>query len=333
MKTLLRSPLATLSSQLAPGKTLTLANVPTGMEGLVVADLARALAAQENAPWPTLLVVCRDTERMAELERALGFFAPGIEVLPFPAWDCLPYDRASPNGSIVARRMTTLARLARVKGREAGTIVLTTVNAALQRVPKRALVATQSFSAAPGNALSMDDVVAWAEVNGFLRTSTVRDTGEYAVRGGIVDLYPPGLPAPVRLDFFGDTLESIRSFDPETQRTAMQLRSLDLVPMSELQLTTETMKRFRMAYVQQFGAAQRGDQLYEHISEGRRYAGMEHWLPPVPRRVGHPVRLRSRCADRHGSAGRGGSGLAARPDRRLLRRPPPRHGAQHRRAL
>lgn len=279
MKTPLRSPLATLSSQLAPGKTLTLANVPNGMEGLVVADLARALAAQEEAPWPTLLVICRDTERMAELERALGFFAPGIEVLPFPAWDCLPYDRASPNGAIIARRMTTLARLARVKGREAGTIVLTTVNAALQRVPKRALVATQSFSAAPGNALSMDDVVGWAEVNGFLRTSTVRDTGEYAVRGGIVDLYPPGLPAPVRLDFFGDTLESIRSFDPETQRTAMQLRSLDLVPMSELQLTTETMKRFRMAYVQQFGAAQRGDQLYEHISEGRRYAGMEHWLP------------------------------------------------------
>ncbi|HEY9211376.1 MAG TPA: CarD family transcriptional regulator, partial [Ancylobacter sp.] len=275
----MKTSLTAITARLQPGKTLTLANVPTGMEGLAVADLARALAAKDNAPWPTLIVICRDAERMAELERALSFFAPGVEVLPFPAWDCLPYDRASPNSAVIARRMTTLARLARVKGREAGTVVLTTINAILQRVPKRALIATQSFSAAPGNALSLDEVVAWAEVNGFQRTSTVRDTGEYAVRGGIVDLFPPGMPLPVRLDFFGDTLESIRSFDPETQRTAMQLRALDLVPMSELQLTTETMRRFRMAYVAAFGAAQRGDQLYEAVSEGRRYPGMEHWLP------------------------------------------------------
>ncbi|QIB35840.1 transcription-repair coupling factor [Ancylobacter pratisalsi] len=275
----MKTSLPNLTSRLAPGRTLTLCNVPTGMEGLVVADLARALAAKVDAPWPTLMVICRDAERMAEMERGLGFFAPGVEVLPFPAWDCLPYDRASPNAAIIARRMTTLARLARVKGREGGTIVLTTVNAALQRVPRRAMVATQAFSAAPGNALLLDDVVAWAEMNGFVRTSTVRDTGEYAVRGGLIDLYPPGMEQPVRLDFFGDTLETIRSFDPETQRTAMQMRALDLVPMSEFQLTTETMRRFRMAYVAQFGAAQRGDLLYEAISEGRRYPGMEHWLP------------------------------------------------------
>jgi transcription-repair coupling factor (superfamily II helicase) len=268
-----------LAARLTPGGTVTLANVPSGMHGLAAADLARSLAARPDAAWPTLTVICRDAERMAELERALAFFAPGIEVLPLPAWDCLPYDRASPAGSIVARRMTTLARLARVKGREAGTIVLTTVNAALQRVPARALIATQSFSAAQGNALSLDEVVGWAEVNGFLRTPTVRDTGEYAVRGGIVDLFPPGLPAPVRLDFFGDTLDSLRAFDPETQRTTTQMRALDLVPMSEFQLTTETMRRFRMGYVATFGAATKGDPLYEAVSEGRRFPGMEHWLP------------------------------------------------------
>ncbi|GLK84413.1 transcription-repair coupling factor [Ancylobacter defluvii] len=268
-----------LIENLAPGRTVTLANVPAGMEGLVIGDLARALAAKDDAAWPTLTVICRDVERMAELERALAFFAPEVERLSLPGWDCLPYDRASPHGDIVARRMTTLARLARVKGREGGSVVLTTVDAALQRVPKRALIGTHSFSAAPGNALSLDDVTGWAEVNGFIRTPTVRDTGEYAVRGGIVDLFPPGLPLPVRLDFFGDTLESIRSFDPETQRTAAQMRALDLVPMSELQLTSETMRRFRMAYVAQFGAAQRGDMLYEAVSEGRRYPGMEHWLP------------------------------------------------------
>jgi transcription-repair coupling factor (superfamily II helicase) len=140
-------------------------------------------------------------------------------------------------------------------------------------------MAQESFSAAPGNMVSTDQLVAWLEINGFLRTGTVRDTGEYAVRGGIIDLYPPGLPNPIRLDFFGDALESIRAFDPESQRTVGQLRALDLVPMSEVQLTTESIRRFRQAYVAQFGAPTRDDRLYEAVSEGRRYAGMEHWLP------------------------------------------------------
>ena len=83
-----------------------------------------------------------------------------------------------------------------------------------------------------------------------LRASTVREPGEYAVRGGILDLFPPGMDQPVRLDFFGDTLESIRSFDPETQRTTDQLRALDLVPVAEFQLTSETIRRFRLGYVE-----------------------------------------------------------------------------------
>ena len=103
--------------------------------------------------------------------------------------------------------------------------------------------------------------------------------GEYAVRGGILDLFPAGLDLPVRFDFFGDSLESIRSFDAETQRTLLDMRSLDLVPISEFQLTTETIRRFRMGYVAAFGAPGRDDQLYEAVSEGRRHPGMEHWLP------------------------------------------------------
>ncbi len=95
----------------------------------------------------------------------------------------------------------------------------------------------------PGNMLAMDGIVGWLELNGYMRASTVREPGEYAVRGGIIDLFPPGVPDPVRLDFFGDTLESIRTFDPETQRSHDQLRALDLVPVAEFQLTTETIRR------------------------------------------------------------------------------------------
>lgn len=267
-----------IADVLAEGRPLTLSRVADGMEGMVVADLARSIAAGKNAPWPSLTVVCRDGQRMAALERGLAFFAPELEVISFPSWDCLPYDRASPNASIVARRMAALAKLARIKG-GAASVLLTTVNATVQRVPAKGLVASQSLVAAPGNAIALDGITEWAEQNGFLRTPTVRDTGEYAVRGGLIDLFPPGLDAPIRLDFFGDTLESIRAFDPETQRTTSQLRALELVPMAEFQLTTDTMRRFRMAYIAQFGAAQKGDTLYEAVSEGRRHAGMEHWLP------------------------------------------------------
>ncbi|MFG1300457.1 transcription-repair coupling factor [Xanthobacter sp. V3C-3] len=267
-----------LADALAEGRPLILSRVADGMEGMVVADLARSIAARKNPPWPSLTVVCRDGQRMAAIERGLAFFAPELEVISFPSWDCLPYDRASPNAAIVARRMAALARLARVKG-GAASVLLTTVNATVQRVPARGLVEAQSLVAVPGHAIALDGVTQWAEQNGFLRTPTVRDTGEYAVRGGLIDLFPPGLDAPIRLDFFGDTLESIRAFDPETQRTTGQLRSLELVPMAEFQLTTDTMRRFRMAYVAQFGAAQKGDTLYEAVSEGRRHAGMEHWLP------------------------------------------------------
>src|SRR5205085_4092063 len=127
--------------------------------------------------------------------------------------------------------------------------------------------------------LAMDGSTRWLELNGFIRSSTVREPGDYAVRGGIIDLYAPGMAEPVRFDFFGDQLESIRSFDPETQRTTDQLRALDLVPVSEFQLTTETIRRFRTGYVAAFGAPTPDDLLYAAVSEGRRHAGMEHWLP------------------------------------------------------
>jgi transcription-repair coupling factor (superfamily II helicase) len=274
-----KAPTHSPAQRLARGRPLTLGGVADGAEGLVLGDLARAVAARAQPPAVSLLVICRDGARMAMLARALGFFAPDVEVLQFPAWDCLPYDRVSPHAAILAQRMIALSRLARVQGRERPAVVLTTVNAALQRVPPRHEVAKQSLSAAPGNVLAMDGVTRWLELNGFNRASTVREPGDYAVRGGIVDLFAPGMAEPVRLDFFGDTLESIRSFDPETQRTTDQLRALDLVPVAEFQLTTDTIRLFRTGYVAAFGAASPDDVLYEAVSEGRRHAGMEHWLP------------------------------------------------------
>ncbi len=267
------------AESLRAGAPLTLAQVADGAEGLVLADLARSVAARGGAPAISLCVVCRDGQRMAQLSRALSFFGPDLLVMEFPAWDCLPYDRVSPNASVVAQRMTALSRLTRVKGRDRPSVLLTTVNAALQRLPAREFVATHALSVAPGNVIGMQGIVDWLELNGFARASTVREPGDYAVRGGILDLFAPGMDMAVRLDFFGDALETIRSFDPETQRSEGELRGLDLVPVSEFELITETIRHFRTGYVAQFGAATPDDLLYEAVTEGRRYPGMEHWLP------------------------------------------------------
>ena len=260
------------------GDKPTLAGVPDGFDAVVLADLTRARAKKGEGP-ALLVFIARDGQRLQVLENALQFVAPDLEVMSFPAWDCQPYDRVSPAPAIVAHRMTTLSRLAKTKSGERPRLLLTTVNAALQRVPAFGKVASESFSAAPGNMVDIEELARWLDINGYLRTSTVRETGEFAVRGGIVDLFPPGMPAPIRLDFFGDTLESIRTFDPETQRTTGQLRGLDLVPMSEAQMTSESIRRFRQSYISTFGTPGRDDTLYEAVSEGRRPAGLEHWLP------------------------------------------------------
>ncbi|MCI0467116.1 MAG: transcription-repair coupling factor, partial [Beijerinckiaceae bacterium] len=267
-------------ASLAKGRPLTLSSVADGFDAFCVADLARALAKEAGSSAVALVHVARDGRRARAFAEALAFAAPDIEVLDFPAWDCQPYDRVSPDTAISARRIVALSRLARsLPAADRPRVLTTTINALVQRVAPRDIIEAGTFSAAQGNVADRDALVNWLETNGFVRASSVRETGEYAVRGGILDLYPPGMPQPLRLDFFGDALESIRAFDPESQRTTSQLRALDLVPASEVQLTTETIRRFRRGYAAQFGAQTQGDALYEAVSEGRRHQGLEHWLP------------------------------------------------------
>ncbi len=267
-------------ARLSAGEATLFANAPEGFDAFVAGDLARALAEKAEGQAAVFVHVARDPVRSARFREALRFSAPFVEILDLPGWDCQPYDRVSPSAAVASRRMTALARLARSKSSaQQPRVIATTVDCLLQRVPPRQRIAADTFSAAPGNVVEMDLLTGWLSTNGFLRSSTVREPGEYAQRGGIVDLFAPSMPAPIRLDFFGNTLELIRAFDPETQRTTGQLRALDLVPMSELQLISETMRRFRQAYTTRFGGETRGDALYETISEGRRHPGAEHWLP------------------------------------------------------
>ncbi|MEP4754846.1 MAG: transcription-repair coupling factor, partial [Nitratireductor sp.] len=233
----------------APGR-LALGEVPEGFDALVLADMARHVDADSGS---AVLHVARDDARMNALAEAVSFFAPDVEIETIPAWDCLPYDRVSPHADVSARRMAALSRLAmRAEGQgEKPLIVVATVNAMLQRVPARDMVKTSAWSARVGNRIDLDNLTAYLAANGYNRTGTVREPGEFAVRGGIVDIYPSGFELPVRLDMFGDTLDAIRTFDAATQRTVGQLTGLELVPASEFHLDQESIRRFRAAYVSQ----------------------------------------------------------------------------------
>ena len=224
-----------------------------------------------------VLHVTRDDARMARLAEALGFFAPEIEVLRFPAWDCLPYDRVSPNPALVSERIATLARLLEPAGKPR--IVLTTVNALVQRVPPRAVFANASLELKAGGGVQPEMLARFLDANGYGRAGTVMEPGEYAMRGGIVDIFPAGEPDPIRLDMFGDTIETIRSFDPSTQRSADGRGKIILRPVSEVPLDKESIARFRSGWREQFGQEAAQDPIYLSISDGRRHPGMEHWVP------------------------------------------------------
>jgi transcription-repair coupling factor (superfamily II helicase) len=249
---------------------LTVSGVPQGYDAYVAAEAARRRGG------PVLFVALDDVQADA-VERALGFFAPQMPVLAFPAWDCLPYDRVSPKPDIESKRLATLAALARDTGKAC--VIVTTINAVLQRVPPKAVIAGASFIAKNGAEVDRDALVGFLSGNGYVRAGTVREPGDFSLRGGIVDLWPPGEEQPLRLDFFGSTLDAIRRFDAETQlsdKTAV--RDITLLPASEAPLNAQAISRFRTGYVAAFGAAG-DDPLYESVSAGRKTQGMEHWLP------------------------------------------------------
>ncbi len=252
--------------------------VVEGHDALVLVQLLRDAATSSDGHAPTIVHIARDDRRLDALERGLQFFAPKTRKVSIPAWDTVPYDRIGPNSDIVAKRMTSLARLALGSGKEP-MIVLTTVNSILQRFPPREFVRKSMRQLAAGQRIDMNRLMMRLTNGGYQRTGTVMDAGEFAVRGGILDLFPPGRSSPVRLDFFGDTLESIKAFDPETQRTGRLVQKLILMPVNECALGEDATKRFRQQYVELFGGATGDDPLYQAVSEGQRYAGMEHWLP------------------------------------------------------
>ncbi|GLO70528.1 transcription-repair-coupling factor [Phaeobacter inhibens] len=251
-------------------RAITAGGAPEGFD----ARLILKEAANSDEP---VVHVARDDKRMEATRAALAFFAPDMPVISFPGWDCLPYDRVSPNADIAAARMATLAAL--VHQMPGQFVLLTTLNAATQRVPARQVLKDAAFVAEVDRRIDEEALRGYLTRMGFTKSPTVMEPGDFAVRGGIIDIYPPGQSGPVRLDLFGDVLDGARRFDPATQRTTEKLSVVELAPVSEVILDEAAVTRFRQNYRIEFGAAGTDDPLYEAVSAGRKYQGIEHWLP------------------------------------------------------
>jgi transcription-repair coupling factor (superfamily II helicase) len=256
---------------------ITLAGAPSGFLPWLAADLARAAKGRA-------VFIAPDEAAMRHIADAAAYFAPELEVLTYPAWDCLPYDRSSPSLRSSSERLATLHALQRKA--EKPQLLVTTVNAATQRTLTPFRIRQLVARLAPGERIDLKRLTALLTANGYHRTDTVHDAGEFAVRGGIVDLFPSGENEGLRLDFFGDEIESVRRFDPATQRTTGGAEGgFTLLPAAETLLDEDSIKRFRSRYREKFGATATGDPLYQAVSEGRRLAGIDHWLPLFEERL------------------------------------------------
>ena len=249
---------------------ITMGGAPEGFDARLVLNEVQ----KSGGP---VLHVARDDKRMEAMRAALAFYGPDMPVFVFPGWDCLPYDRVSPNADIAAARMAALAALVHQMPKEF--VLLTTLNGATQRVPSRDVLKEVAFSAQVGRRINEKELRNFLVRMGFVQTPTVMEPGDYAIRGGIIDVFPPGQSGPVRMDLFGDVLDGARRFDPATQRTIEKLDLVELAPVSEVILDEAAITRFRQNYRIEFGAAGTDDPLYEAVSAGRKHQGIEHWLP------------------------------------------------------
>jgi transcription-repair coupling factor (superfamily II helicase) len=259
----------------AQGPEATIFAAPEGQDARILAEKARSLMRDDRV----LVHVALDDARLATLADLLDFFAPDVRYVTFPAWDCLPYDRVSPGPEITAKRVAGLSQILswRAQTERHPRIILTTVNAIVQRVLPQAALASSMFMARRGGKLEMAGFQMFLQKNGYTRTETTREPGEFAIRGGIIDLFPPGYDEPLRIDLFGEEIESIRIFDPATQRSKEDIQEFGLLPASEIFLDEDSIARFRAGYREMFGVTHSDDPLYAAISEGRRHNGMEHW--------------------------------------------------------
>jgi transcription-repair coupling factor (superfamily II helicase) len=252
------------------GATTALGKLPLAAH----AEVLLALVATQKRPIMYVGATESECAQVRALCESLGCNVPLHEL---PAWDALPYDRVSPSAHVSAARLKTLSQLQNTP--HSPCIVFTTMQAVRMRYMPPEALSGSAFPIAVNTELNRDALLHFLQRYGYERREKAVEPGEYAVRGSIIDIFPSGDELAIRVDMFGDEVESLRYFDPLTQRSESECQQLTLHAAREITLDKETIARFRTQYREAFGAVTKNDPLYDAISEGIPYAGMEHWLP------------------------------------------------------
>lgn len=224
-----------------------------------------------------VLAVTEDVQTASQLTSSLEFFfsGEGIPVINFPDWETLPYDVFSPLPELVSQRLKALYRLPRM---DKGVLILP-ISTMLQRLPHRNYVEGGTFLFRMGDRLSLDETRGQLEQSGYRCVSQVLGHGEYAVRGSLLDLFPMGSQHPLRVDLFDDEIESIRTFDPETQRSLEKIEQIEILPAREFPMDQEGITRFRQAFRNTFEGDPNSSLIYREVSDGNTPGGLEYYLP------------------------------------------------------
>ena len=242
--------------------------------GVDVLRLIEALEGRGGAA----LYVARDDKQAATALKLAQFYRPSLEAIRLPGWDVLPYDRVSPSPAVAAARCAALANLAQRAANAEPCFVVTTASSLVQRVPPVETMRASSLSVYTGGRIQQDELSSYLGINGYVRVASVSEKGEYSIRGGKVDIFPPTGNEPVRLDLFGDEIETIKAFDPETQISTRTLTRVALAPVSEILFNEQTLGLFRERYLAELGSPV-GDPMYEAARAEIRRGGIESWLP------------------------------------------------------
>ncbi|HIJ82848.1 MAG: transcription-repair coupling factor [Magnetococcales bacterium] len=287
------SPFASLFSKLlaplpkTPGHPF---GVLKDLPGATLSLFVKEWAATRTSP---LVIVTGKTTRAEAIYRELLLFQGDrhrpVAILPFPAWEILPFEPLSPYGPIVGERIATLYRLTQMLGfgvvrpeNNAGyqqAIIITTPMALMQRLMPRHLLAQHGFAIRESDQIDLPAFKQFLIASGYRSSAQIEEPGEFAARGGIIDLFPPGYEEPVRVELFGDQVETIRHFDIQTQRSTQRNSKVETLPMSEVLLTEETIRCFRTFYRETFGGKAASDEIYKVVSTGGKFQGMERFLP------------------------------------------------------
>lgn len=242
------------------------------LHGSATSYAVAELASQNRS----VIYVCSETAHVQMVEKELNFYCDSsIPIYTFPDWECLPYDRVSPHPDLISQRLLALINLPRLQQG----VVIIPITALMQRLTPSSYINAHTFSLTVGDEFSTDDYRKRLSEAGYYSVDQVMSPGEFAVRGGVIDIFPSGMTSPFRLDLFDTIIESIRLFDPETQRSTDKLEKIRLLPAREFPLDEESIQTFRQAFRATVEGDPKKSQVYREVSKGLAPTGTEFYLP------------------------------------------------------